>query len=153
MQDIVNAVSYSHEIAHPEVVQEVLERLPELGCVQDADRLDAIGAVGVGRAFTYAASVRAGRVASTRVTSPGGVCGSASEVMGGGDGEGRDGMGEEVSSSLEDTMRHFEEKLVTLEGMMKTGRGREMAMERTERLRVFGRWWREEVGFAEGGGV
>ena len=67
----------------------------------------------------------------------------------------RDGGGErpELSSSMEDTLRHFEEKLVRLEGMMKTGRGREMARERTERLKVFGGWWVEEVGFAEGSDV
>ena len=141
MQDIVNAVSYSHEVAHPEVVREVLERLPELGCVQDADRLDAIGVVGVGRAFTYAATVRAGKAGSRELG-----CGSASDRTD------EDGMGdgEKLGSSMEDTMTHFEEKLVRLEGMMKTERGKEIAKERTERLRVFRGWWEEEVGFADG---
>jgi len=142
VQDIVNAVSYSDEVAHPEVVREVLERLPELGCVQDADRLDAIGAVGVGRAFTYAATVRAGKAGSREL---GYKSASASDRT---DEDGV-GNGEELSSSMEDTMRHFEEKLLRLEWMMKTERGKEMARERTERLRVFKEWWEEEVGFAE----
>jgi len=62
VQDIVNNVSYSHEIKNPAAVTNVLAKLPELGIVQDADRLDAIGAVGVGRAFTYGASVRCKKV-------------------------------------------------------------------------------------------
>ncbi len=50
---IVNNVSYSTEIRDPDHTQSILEMHPELGIVQDADRLDAIGAIGVGRAFTF----------------------------------------------------------------------------------------------------
>ncbi|OAQ95942.1 hypothetical protein LLEC1_01467 [Akanthomyces lecanii] len=50
---IVNNVSYSTEIRDPGHTQSVLKMYPELGIVQDADRLDAIGAIGVGRAFTF----------------------------------------------------------------------------------------------------
>lgn len=50
---IVNNVSYSTEIRDPDHTQSILKIHPELGIVQDADRLDAIGAIGVGRAFTF----------------------------------------------------------------------------------------------------
>jgi uncharacterized protein len=53
VQVLVSHVSCSHELTHPEAVAAVMREHPELGIVQDADRLDAIGAVGVGRAFTF----------------------------------------------------------------------------------------------------
>lgn len=116
VQAIVSAVSYSSEVKNPERVKEVVDLYPELAVVQDADRLDAIGAIGVGRAFTYGGAQ-------------------------GGKGRGR-GMGE--------TIEHFTEKLERLEGMMKTEEGRRMARERTERLKLFRRWWEEETAMAGG---
>ena len=53
---------------------------------------------------------------------------------------------------LASTIDHFSEKLERLEGMMKTGEGRRLARERTERLRVFRGWWDEEVGSEAGAG-
>lgn len=81
--------------------------------MQDADRLDALGAIGIGRAFAY----------------------------GGAHGRG-----------LEDTVEHFEEKLVKLEGMMKTGEGRRLARGRAERVAVFREWVGEELGMGVGNG-
>lgn len=74
--------------------------------VQDADRLDAIGAVGIGRTFAF------------------------------GGAKGR---------TLGDTLDHFDEKLLLLEGMMKTETGRKLAKERAERLRTFASWWEDET--------
>ena len=108
VQTIVKAVSYSNEIRDPAQVLAVLLRHPELAIVQDADRLDALGAVGIGRTFTY---------------------GAAKERRG---------------SGMDESIQHFEDKLLRLEGMMKTREGRRLAKVRTERLNVFKGWWVEE---------
>ena len=112
VQEVVSHVSYSTEVKDPSKIQTFITEHPELAVVQDADRLDAIGAVGIGRCFAYTAA--------------------------------------RAKGSLEEAIIHFQEKLERLEWMMKTRTGREMAVDRTERLRVFRRWWDDEV--EEGGG-
>lgn len=115
VQEICTNVSYSSEIKNPQKVREIIERHPELAVVQDADRLDAIGAVGIGRCFTYGGALHGKDPASSK------------------------------GRSMGHTMEHFDEKLVRLEGMMKTKTGKEMARVRTERLRQFMSWWEDEV--------
>ena len=53
---IVQHVSYSNEVRRPQLVKAILGAHPELAIVQDADRLDAIGAVGIARVFSYGAA-------------------------------------------------------------------------------------------------
>ncbi|PKY02383.1 HD domain-containing protein [Aspergillus campestris IBT 28561] len=105
--EVVNNVSYSTEMRNPDRTRQVLTQHPELGIVQDADRLDAIGAVGIGRAFTY-------------------------------------GAAKMPELSMQRSRDHISEKLVKLEGLMKTETGRRMARARTERLQLFSQWWDEE---------
>ena len=53
---IIENVSYSNEIKQPALVNAVMASHPELAVVQDADRLDAIGAVGIARCFAFGAA-------------------------------------------------------------------------------------------------
>ena len=46
---------------------------------------------------------------------------------------------------MEETLRHLEEKILSIDDMIKTASGRRMARERCERLRVFKEWWGDET--------
>ncbi|KAI9692635.1 MAG: hypothetical protein M1820_009512 [Bogoriella megaspora] len=93
VQIIARNVSFSSEMQSPRMTRAVVSQHPELAVVQDADRLDALGAVGIARAFTY-----------------GGAKGGKGGEDGAGGGSGR---------GLEETVAHFGEKLEKLEGLMK----------------------------------
>jgi uncharacterized protein len=61
VQTIVKHVGYTNESKNPKSVIDVLADHPELAIVQDADRLDAIGAVGVARCFAYGGAKKQGQ--------------------------------------------------------------------------------------------
>ncbi|KAI1917022.1 hypothetical protein LOZ12_003146 [Ophidiomyces ophidiicola] len=119
VQTIVSNVSYSTEVKDPSVARRLIaeEGFPELAIVQDADRLDAIGAVGIGRCFTYL-----------------GAKGP------------RQGIGGPLPWELDEAVDHFSEKLLKLEAIMKTDSGRDMARKRTLRIQEFMHWWQDEMG-------
>lgn len=96
----INSVSFSkNQGKRPESLEAMI--------VQDADRLDAMGAVGIARTFAY---------------------------------------GGKHSRSLEDSIKHFSDKLLRLKAMLNTDKAREMAEDRHSFMKDFLDEWEKETG-------
>ncbi|KAH9161279.1 hypothetical protein LEN26_001494 [Aphanomyces euteiches] len=96
-----------------------VEVFPELACVQDADRLDAIGAIGITRCLTYGGHKK--RPLYDRDVPP-------LESM---------DKAAYMANKNGNTLNHFYEKLFKLKDMMKTNAGRRIAQERHEYMVQF----------------
>jgi uncharacterized protein len=90
----------------------------ELNCVQDADRIDAIGAVGIARCFSY------GGYKQRTLYNPEIKPNLAMSK-------------EEYKKSTAPSINHFYEKLLLLKEKMNTTTGKKMALERHEFMQLF----------------
>ncbi len=102
----------------------------ELQIVQDADRLDAIGAIGIARAFSYGG--HKGRDFYNPEQAPQ----SYSSI-------------EEYRNSNSPTINHFYEKLLLLKDLMNTETGKEMANDRHQFMELYLQQFFKEWGNGE----
>lgn len=111
--NIINHISYKNSLAGAASFSSI-----ELQVIQDADRLDAIGAIGIARAFNY------GGFKNRAMHDP--------DIL-----PNLNMTKEEYKKSTAPTINHFYEKLVLLKDKMNTKTGTELAIERHEYMLSF----------------
>ncbi len=119
--EIIHAVSFGNEfdVSHVLTVEQKI--------VRDADRLDAIGAIGIARTFHYGGSknreIYNKSIPPQKYTSK-----------------------EAYRSSTSPTINHFYEKLLLLKDRMETKEGKRLAEERHEFMQLFLKQFYDEMG-------
>ena len=121
---IVNII---HHISYKNSLSSTIEKFTskELEVVQDADRLDAIGAIGIARCFNY------GGFKNRTLYNP--------EIL-----PNLKMTKEEYKKSEAPTINHFYEKLLLLKDQMNTNTGKEIALERHRYMEQFLKQFYEE---------
>jgi len=117
--DIIKKVSFHEELQNLETAQELDI---EAACVQDADRLDAIGAIGIARCFTFGGAKK--RILYDAALKP------QTDI---------NVLKSEYTKAGRNatTINHFYEKLLLLAGMMKTNEGKRLAKNRHDFMKNF----------------
>ncbi|XP_027191753.1 uncharacterized protein [Cicer arietinum] len=113
--EIIKEMGFKEEVAG----QGNTEWSPEFGVVQDADRLDAIGAIGIARCFTFGGNKK--RMLHDPAILP------------------RSNLSKEQYMNKEEqtSINHFHEKLLKLKDMMKTKAGQRRAEKRHKFMEEF----------------
>ncbi|MDN5286719.1 MAG: hypothetical protein JWR38_2993 [Mucilaginibacter sp.] len=112
VQQIIRHMSFKSSF------DQVVFHSPELAIVQDADRLDAIGAIGIARAFTY------GGFKGRELYNP--------EIP-----PNLNMSKEEYKNTTAPTINHFYEKLLLLKDKMNTETGKQLAQQRHDFMLVY----------------
>ena len=112
VQEIIRNLSFKASLG------EITFASKELNIVQDADRLDAIGAIGIARAFTYGGFKN--RVLYDPEIKPQQYADK-----------------EAYKNTVAPTLNHFYEKLLLLKDLMKTAAGKQLAEERHEFMLIY----------------
>lgn len=117
--DLINSVSFKNELANKNKPLRT-----EFAIVQDADRLDAMGAIGVARAFAFSGAKKAPLYDPEADKNKVAKLPTKEEY-------------EAKKHGLESTYSHFLEKLIHLKDMIKTVPGRKLAEERQDIMSTF----------------
>ena len=120
---IINNISFKNSIGKTESIPIT----KELQVIQDADRLDAVGAIGIARAFNYGGF-------KNRVLYDPSIKPNLKQTK------------EEYKKSKAPTINHFYEKLFLLKDMMNTKTGEIMAQERHDYMEDFLKQFYKEWG-------
>ena len=144
--DVIDGISFRKELERCQASTQQISITPELAIVQDADRLDAIGAIGIARCFGF------GAARNRPMYDPAWIppyslddetTDKSSLVV-----VTKREYDESVKQNKGATLNHFYEKLLTLKDRMKTETGKEMAERRHDTMVHFLREFHAEAGLA-----